>query len=299
MKVRKIDIFSGHRDCVYALAAAPEPGLFYSAGGDGQVVRWNVQTPDLGQLVARVESSVYALAVDPATGLLWIGQNYEGIQLIDPAKKTMAASMKIGSAAIFDIKIWREQAFVALGDGVIVVVDIPSFAVQKYLKVADKSVRTLALDPDRGELAVGCSDHSISIFELGTLRLKKRFAAHNNSVFTLQYAPDGHYLVSSGRDAHLKAWDIAADYALTHDIPAHMFAINSLAYSPDGTLLATASMDKSIKIWRADTFKLLKVVDRARHAGHGTSVNKVLWLAPSNLLVSASDDRTVAVWEIE
>ena len=25
------------------------------------------------------------------------------------------------------------------------------------------------------------------------------------------------------------------------------------------------------------TFKLLKVIDKSRHAGHGTSVNKLLW----------------------
>lgn len=299
MEVRKIDIFSGHRDCVYALTPAADPHKFYSAGGDGQVVRWDVQIPDLGDLVARVESSVYALALDPATGLLWVGQNYEGLQLIDPVGKVAVASLKIGSAAIFDIKIWRDKAFLALGDGVIAVIDIPSFAVQKHLKVADKSVRTLAIDAARGELAVGCSDHSLSIFDLGTLTLRKRIMAHTNSVFTVQYDPTGRYLVSAGRDAHLKVWDAAADFTLVHDIPAHMFAINSLVFSPDGTLLATASMDKSIKIWRADTFKLLKVVDRARHAGHGTSVNRLLWLAPTNLLVSASDDRTVAVWAIE
>ncbi len=94
-------------------------------------------------------------------------------------------------------------------------------------------------------------------------------------------------------------WDATADYAPLHDIPAHLFAINHLAFRVDGAFLATASMDKSIKIWQADTFRLVKVVDRARHAGHGTSINKVLWLAESNLLVSASDDRTVSVWELE
>jgi WD40 repeat protein len=57
-------------------------------------------------------------------------------------------------------------------------------------------------------------------------------------------------------------------------------------------------MDKSIKVWDAAELKLLKVIDRSRHAGHGTSVNKVLWTDYNNQLLSASDDRMISVWDI-
>jgi WD40 repeat protein len=57
-------------------------------------------------------------------------------------------------------------------------------------------------------------------------------------------------------------------------------------------------MDKSIKVWDTEELKLLKVIDRARHAGHGTSVNKLLWTGFNNQLVSASDDRTISLWQI-
>lgn len=299
MKVRKIDTFSGHRDCVYALIADNAGRGFYSAGGDGLVVRWDVTKPDLGDLVARVGASVYALAVDAQTGLLWVGQNYEGIQLIDPVEKKVVASMKISSAAIFDIKIWQETAFVALGDGVIVVIDIPSFAIKKHLKAADKSTRTLAMRPDHREMAAGFSDWSVGIFDLDTLAFKTKIPAHGNSVFAAQYSPDGRYLVTGSRDAYLKSWDAEQNYALVKDVPAHVFAINDIAFRADGAYLATASMDKSIKIWQADSLRLVKVVDRARHAGHATSINKLLWLPETNWLVSASDDRSISVWEVE
>ncbi|MFT7151210.1 MAG: WD40 repeat protein, partial [Nonlabens sp.] len=61
----------------------------------------------------------------------------------------------------------------------------------------------------------------------------------------------------------------------------------------------TCSMDKSIKVWDAETFQLLKVIDKARHAGHGTSINKVLWTNFNNLLLSASDDRSISTWDIK
>jgi hypothetical protein len=43
---------------------------------------------------------------------------------------------------------------------------------------------------------------------------------------------------------------------------------------------------------------LLKVIDKSRHAGHGTSVNKLLWTPFNDQLISASDDRTLSVWQI-
>jgi WD40 repeat protein len=82
------------------------------------------------------------------------------------------------------------------------------------------------------------------------------------------------------------------------DIPAHLFAINHITFSPQGNWFATCSMDKSIKIWDTQHFKLLKVIDKARYAGHGTSVNKLVWTNYQDFLVSGSDDRTLSLWEI-
>ena len=297
MIIEKIDTFGGHREPVYALENGLHPNHFFSAGGDGQVVSWQVNRLDLGDRIVQVPASVYALALNPANGLLWVGQNYEGVHLIDPAQKKETASLKLTTAAIFDIKFYKQDAFVALSDGVIAVVDTEKLVVRKHLKASNKSARCMAINPVEREVAAGYSDHAVRIFDLMTYQLKRTIPAHTNSVFTVAYSPDFRYLITAGRDAHLKIWDVENGYTLHQNIVAHMFAINHAAFSPDGHLLATASMDKSIKIWDADTYQLLKVLDRARHAGHGTSVNKLLWV-DNRLLLSGSDDRTISVWKL-
>jgi WD40 repeat protein len=156
----------------------------------------------------------------------------------------------------------------------------------------------LTINPVEREFAAGFSDNSIKIFDLHTFELKKVIEAHTNSVFALKYSPDFRLLLSGSRDARLKIWNVEQDYSLEKEIVAHTFAINNIAFSPDEKLFATCSMDKSIKIWDAVTFKLLKVIDRARHAGHGTSVNKLLWSDYENQIVSGSDDRTISVWKL-
>lgn len=298
MIVTKIDTFGGHRDCVYALTPGPDAGTFFSAGGDGLVVRWQLGKPDQGELLAKLPASIYSTMLHPETGQLWVGQNYDGIHLIDPVQKREVNSLKLTTSAVFAIDFYKTDAFVALGDGVVVVIDTERWAVRRHLKASDQSARCLAINPVERELAVGYSDNSVRIFDLTTLELNRVIPAHTNSVFALTYSPDYRYLLTGSRDAHLNVWDVEKGYALHQSVVAHLFTINRIAYSPDGRLVATGSMDKSVKLWDAETFRLLKVVDRARHAGHGTSVNSVCWLDGQTLL-SASDDRTISVWNVQ
>lgn len=299
IQVEKLDTFSGHRDGVYALAASGDNARFFSAAGDGLVVRWNLQTPDVGELMAQVPASIYALGWDARREYLWIGQNFDGIHVIDVRDKKELAAIKITAAAIFSIVVFDNTALVGLADGTIVVMDAQTFAVRKHIKASEKSVRCIDIHPLGHTFAVAYSDNTIKIFSLEDFSLQKVIEAHQNSVFCIKYSPDYQFLLSGSRDAHLKVWDVANNYALHKDIVAHLFAINDICFSPDGRFFATASMDKSIKIWDSQQFRLLKVIDKARHAGHGTSVNKLWWSSHKGLLVSASDDKRVSVWKIE
>lgn len=299
VQVQKIDTFSGHRDCVYAVQPSSVASQFFSAGGDGLVVQWDLTRPDWGEVVAQVPASIYALAFDSETGYLWLGQNYEGVQVIDSLNKRIITSVQLTAAAIFDVQIFENQVFIALSDGVVLVMDKQLFAVKKHLKASSESARCIAINPTTNEMAIGYSDSLIRVFDIATFELRYTLTSHTNSVFTLKYSPNGQFLLSGSRDAHLKVWEVAQNYTLHKDIVAHLFAINHITYSPDNSLIASCSMDKSIKIWDATHFRLLKVIDRARHASHGTSVNKLFWSNFNQLLISASDDKRLSVWDIK
>ena len=296
--VNKQHSLTGHQDCVYAIERGGEPPIFFSSGGDGVVALWDMQDPENGKMVAKIPNSVYALCFYAARNLLVIGQNFEGIHLVDVDSKEKIASLKLLKSAIFDIKVFEELIFVAFGDGTLQVLDLKTLQTVKVVKPTDKSARTIAIHEKERHLAVGYSDHKVRIYALNDWQLLYTVEAHQNSVFTVRYDPEGRYLISGGRDAHLKVWDVAGDYRLKESIVAHMYAINHVDYSPDGKHFVSCSMDKSIKVWDAKTFKLLKVIDKSRHAGHGTSVNKLLWSDYNNLLVSGSDDRSISIWDI-
>lgn len=297
IQIKRLHSLTGHRDAVYTLQPAADGSSFFSASGDGMVVRWNLEDPENGELIAKLPNSVYALHYVRQEDLLIAGHNYEGIHVLDWKSKKELGSLKLTAAAIFDIQMLGDNLLVAAGDGSINLVDWKSLAVVKRISPSEKSARTIAVHPVNGDIAVGFSDHYIRVFD-ETLSLKHEWQAHQNSVFTLRYTPDGEHLLSGSRDARLKAWSVNGHYEKAAEVVAHLYAINHIEFSPDGKHFVTCSMDKSIKVWDAGALKLLKVIDRARHAGHGTSVNKLLWTSHRNQLLSASDDRSISVWQI-
>ncbi|MEM1134882.1 MAG: WD40 repeat domain-containing protein [Bacteroidota bacterium] len=297
--VKKLAMFTGHRNSIFAMVHGREPSVFYSAGSDGMIVQWVMNEPDQGKLIARVPNTVYTLCYLQDSHQLVVGQNFDGIHFIDLHTNKEIASLQLTKSAIFDIKYDLGKLWVATGEGELIVIKHESLSIEKRIKISEKSLRKLALHPNGFEIAAGYSDHAIRIFSLldHTL-LKEITTAHTNSVFSLAYTPNGQYLLSGGRDAHLKIWE-TKNYTCFEDIVGHMYTINDITFMESGAYFATCSKDKSIKVWHGTAFKLLKVIDKARYAGHGTSVNKLIWLGTNNHLISASDDNTISIWDLQ
>ncbi len=294
ISVSKFHTYTGHSDCVYTLCALDDQ-RFFSSGGDGQVVLWDLVELNKGTILAKIPSSVYALHYDQSADILIIGQNHEGIHLVDVGARVEKGSLKVTEAPIFDIQTDNRCIYLATGEGELVVIAKEDLTIRKRIKTTDENARAINLDDHR--IIVGYSDNRIRVFDKLHFTLMQEIDSHSNSVFSLATDKKSGHFLSGSRDAHLKIWDLDT-MNLKEDIVAHMYAINSIAFRGDMQFFATCSMDKSIKIWDAGRLKLKKVIDRARHAGHGTSVNKLLWMRHKNLLVSCSDDRTISVWDI-
>jgi WD40 repeat protein len=294
LKIERIDTFAGHRGAVYALCQGQESHVFYSAGSDGWVVQWNLHKPDLGQVVAQINGSIYAMVYDANTGILWVGQNFEGVHGILVADQTRVFSIQLPQLAIYSLAIMDGHVWVGHQDGLITVIDQQAQAIKKRIKSGETNIRCFCPLPN-AEMAIGSSDGYIRIFK-ADFSLHKAWLAHTNSVFSIIYHSEG--LFSVGRDAHIRKWNLTRE-ALLEGVPAHIYSINTVVLSPSGQFLATGSMDKTIKIWDTTSLKLLKVLDFARYGGHKNSINRLIWSNYQDFLVSGSDDKNISVWKID
>lgn len=300
MATRKAN-FSGHTGAVYSLQYFGIPGQFTSAGADGQVVLWDLNQPELGNRLVHTSGSVYCHFREIGSGQMAICVNRDGIHVVEPdSGKEVLAKSSPHTVWFRGISIQNKRVVFAGSAGNMAIWKTVSNQLEMF-QLAMPDIRALAHASDLGWIALGDSQGKISIVNDGTLKLEWTFQAHQGTVFACAFYPVGQILATAGKDAHLKLWQLqkgSKNARLIRDIPAHLFGIHDIALHPTKPILATGGMDKSIKIWDAETLKLLRVLDKGRHAGHGHSVNQLLWLPEPELLLSCSDDRTISAWDI-
>ncbi len=300
LQVSKIATLTGHEASVFALSADKETKYILSGAGEGWIVRWDLENPELGKLIARAERNIYSLCNLPDLDVVIAGNMDGGVHWIDLADPSKTINVQHHKKGVYDIQRIGSHVISLGGAGMLTKWSIEERRTLESFHLTNQSLRQFDYNKDRNELAIAASDNNIYILDGESWSIKHIIRnAHENSVFTVKYAPDGDYLWSGGRDAHLKTWVIEREFELASSQPAHLFTINKIVFHPEGQLLATASRDKTIKIWDAHTFKLLKVIDTIRDGGHINSVNGLYWSSYNNYLISCSDDRSLMVWKIE
>ena len=278
VNVTKVAHLKGHKDSIYNFIIDKEEGKIYSVGSDGYVVEWDINGSIDGKLILKTNEALYSiwkqgkvLKVGSQSGVIYTF-NKETCELISKEKKHR------GGVFFIDNKVSGGE------DGVLVLSN------GKKVQISNKSLRCIT-KTNAGYL-IGASDHLIYDVEYEG-KVLNTLIGHTNSVFGVTLL-DKNTLVSTGRDALIKAWDLTIKKEV-HSVAAHMYQATSL--SSNNHFILSSSMDKTIKVW-SHQLELLKVIDYERNQGHTNCVNKVAWV-DENMCVSCSDDRSLILWQIE
>jgi WD40 repeat protein len=338
MNIEKIAQLTGHQAAVFAVGEGRTPQHIISGAGDGWLVEWDLATPDVGRLLAKVERNIFSLQFLKTQNRVVVGDMDGGVRFVDLENSEKTLNIKHHSKGCFDIQLFDNQLFTIGGEGNITRWSVEENRSLESLQLSAKSLRSLDICQKKREIAVGASDGNVYFLDLDTFDLKQTIkTAHTNSVFAVRYTPDGERLLTGGRDAFLKMWELGTppDSLGTSPyqplleplvaLPAHLFTLNSIAFHPaNPQIFATASRDRTIKIWEINSlnfevgslkfpdvqtsnFKfqtsneliLRKVIDTIRHGCHIRSVNRLFWSPFEENLISVSDDRSLIIWKID
>lgn len=299
IQVKKLSELTGHSGAVYALEVSGTGNSFYSGSSDKIIAKWNLDNLKPEKFAAQLPGIVYSLCFINEKSLLLAGTSEGKIHVIDLEKKKEVKIFQNHIQPVFDIQFYTHKKLIlsAGGDGVLSVIRHDDFSTFKLFKLCTEKLRAIAIHGTC--VAVACGDGMIRIIDLEELKIVNEFPAHTGSVYSLQFSPNGNYLLSGGKDAHLNIWQPELDsWKKIKSIPAHNYAIYSIVFSPSGNYVATASRDKTIKIWDINTFEILTRINKESFDGHSNSVNKLLWNKHNNILISGGDDRKVIAWEV-
>ncbi|MEM6724956.1 MAG: WD40 repeat domain-containing protein [Bacteroidota bacterium] len=286
MEAKKLHHLRGHKSAIYSVCRFKDETTFITAGGDGMAAVWDLKEPENGKVLAKVETQLFQVGYFHGHQILALGNMNGGIHFVDLSTGKNVQNLMAHEKGVFGF-MELEGHFISIGGkGALIKWSLDKLQATESIRLTSQSLRGIAYSRERRELAVGASDHHIYLLDVDDLTIKHRIEnAHDSSVFSLVYHPDGDHLITGGRDARLRCFDLRA-YQQVEEKPAHFYTINDLSLHPNGHLLATASRDKTIKIWDVNTFELKKVLDLVRYGAHANSVNALFWSSYRDTLVS-------------
>ena len=283
VKVSKVAHLKGHLDAIYDFALDEANEMIYSAGADGYIVQWGLESEE-GILVLKGNEAFYSVFLDQESQVLYAGTKSGNIYSVDLIESKLIEINKSQAGGVFLLSSYSSELISGGENGVLC-------WGESKIKLSQKSLRCYERIEDRH--FIGSSDGCI--YELSSEKeIKYRMKGHENSVFALCSIPNTNTLLSTGRDAHIKLWDTKS-YSPLLSIPAHNYQAKSLSFL--NGLVLSSSMDKTIKLWDTE-LNLLKVIDLNRNQSHSNCINKVRWFT-DDLFVSCSDDRSLMIWQIE
>jgi WD repeat-containing protein 61 len=296
--VTKVAEFTGHQHPIYSMIAAPQPGRFFSAGGDKTVVEWDITNPALGIPIAKFLFTIYSLCLVPENQTLIAGTSEGGIHVIDLITKKEIKYIQLPGEGVFNIQYSQIHGVLVAttAKGNLVFMNPENFNILATLSISTQKIRSLTFTPTLPHVYVACSDAHIYVIDLVQKKKIHQFQAHQWACNAVYYHPVNDWLISGSKDAHLRVWDVKNKFELIKNIPAHNYAIYQVLYCKELDIYATASRDKTIKLWDQD-MNILMRINKEDFNGHTNSVNAICWLG-KNYLLSGSDDRKIMLWEI-
>ncbi|KAF8697199.1 WD domain, G-beta repeat, partial [Rhizoctonia solani] len=154
-----------------------------------------------------------------------------------------------------------------------------------------------------GKLVASSSlDGGIQLYSTKTMNLATAAFRHSKSVNSIEFLPNGLYVMSGSSDMTTRMWEIdrlpsssnCHREMAVRSLVGHTLGISCIAISNDGTRVISSaySPESDIRMWDAQTGKLIG----SPLTGHSNSVRGVA-ISPDNThILSGSEDRTLKLW---
>jgi len=160
----------------------------------------------------------------------------------------------------------------------------------------DQSVYAIAISPNGEQFAVGSVDSTIQIWDLYRFKPLFSLKGHIDSIYALDFSPEGHYLASGSGDwdCTVKVWELASKTAI-QTLRGHQWSVCGVHFSPDGGYVASVSTDRSVQM--VGVFQEKPIPQCWNH--HTGAIHDLAFSPDGCYLASGSEDETVRIWTLE
>lgn len=219
-----------------------------SASSDGSLQVWDISTGSQAASV-KTPSSITSMTCLPHSGFVITGHRDGRVRAYRLPGLTFAGEYEMGSAVLSIAGDRAEQRVaVSAGGGEVCLLSGNLHPVKK-LEHSPKDALEIRFSPDGRQLAAG-GWYKIMFWDLESGHVRQIDTEHWGAIISIDYSPDGKYLVSLGRitDANIRLRNIETG-AVERRLLAHKLCGRVIRFSPDGRYIASGSDDESVRLY--------------------------------------------------
>jgi len=156
-----------------------------------------------------------------------------------------------------------------------------------------KPVYAVAFRPDGRQLAVGCAEGTVEVFDAdaATRAGARVLRGHERHVYDVVYSRDGRRIATCGWDGSIRLWDSALGERFDF-LGRHEAFVRSVTFNHDGTRIVSGAQDNTIRLWDVGANKEIGIL-----RGHSRTVTRVALSPDGRRIASASEDGTLKIWD--
>lgn len=192
---------------------------------------------------------IKAVAMSPCGNFALVGSSNGGIGVYNLQSGILRKKYLLHKKAVTGVALdGMNRKMVSCGlDGIVGFYD---FSDSKYLGklVLSAPITTMIFHRTSDLFAMALDDLSIVVIDSVTQRVIRVFWGHSNRITSLDFSPDGRWIVSSSLDSTVRTWDIPSGSCID-GLKLSNVATN-VRFSPNGEFLATTHVSKvGIHLW--------------------------------------------------
>lgn len=242
--------FKGHSGAIKSIAFLPGKNEFFTAGNDGQVLKWSLDKKDQTLQVMYSGSDIIdALAVSPDASWLACGSSNSSIKMIPLKGNTGGYEMTGHKGGIKSLIFSYDGKYLysAAIDGKVLKWDI---AARTSINVATGSMEITSIDiSSKGNYLAGLStDGKVVVWNQEQNSENFRIETAGKNIKVVRFNPDNNLLAVGDADGTIELWDINLHKKIS-EVKAHGGAINDIQFNTALKQMATSGNDKKLKIY--------------------------------------------------
>jgi WD40 repeat protein len=295
-KGNDFNAINGHTGSVMDIAFVPETNTLFTTGGDGKILKWNIE--DLKIPFETIVENPFvqrAIAVTPDSKYMICGTDDSKIQLFSLTNSVSLIKDLTGHTSIIVALAVSGDSkfFISVGnDKTIRKWDLTSFNNDILLQIETK-INSLKITPDNKQVIIGTQDGKILLFDIESKTIVKTiFEESKNAITAFAYNHSGKWMVSGDSKGNIKIWD-TKNYTLIETLEGHRSRIYDIDFSPDDELVASTSLDGTVRMWDCGNINNQPVV----LTDHESWVLSIAFSPDGKRLITSSNQKErILVW---